>query len=85
MKVVAVAIKTINDGEVFTLPSPARHHTLIKHMRDSDIDKRPFERQGFVLEDGSFVDRKEAGKIAVESGQITHLSWPPKLYSEDLW
>lgn len=33
----------------------------------------------------SFVTRIEAAKIALDSLQITKLSYPPRLYSEDIW
>lgn len=38
--------------------------------------------QGFVTDTGKFVDRKEAGKIAFEAGQIDKLT--DFLQSEDL-
>lgn len=40
---------------------------------------------GFVNELGEFVDRLTAARIALESGQIEKLNWPPELYSEDLY
>lgn len=39
--------------------------------------------QGFLTSDGNFVNRKEAGKIAYEAGQIKKLT--ELLYSEDLY
>lgn len=41
--------------------------------------------QGFIDDKGNFLDRIEAGKHALECGQITELRWPPQLYSEDLY
>jgi len=41
--------------------------------------------QGFVTEDGEFVDRVKAAQIALECGQITKLKYSTtKLFSEDL-
>lgn len=42
--------------------------------------------QGFVTSSGRFVDREEAAKIALESGQIEELKYSKtKLFSEDLY
>lgn len=42
--------------------------------------------QGFLTSTGRFVDRKEAAKIALASGQIEKLNYSDKeLYSEDLY
>ena len=43
------------------------------------------EEQGFILQDETFVDREEAGRIALKAGQISKLNWGVQLYSEDLW
>lgn len=61
--------------------------------RHSDIINKLFgqkgERirgiQGFVTDDGRFLDRLEAAKEALETKQISELEHPPRLYSEDLW
>ena len=55
------------------------------------MDKKVFgERdvQGFLDEDGKFLNRKEAFTLATESGQIRRRPGGydgPELYSEDLW
>jgi len=42
--------------------------------------------QGFVTNEGRFVDRKKAYQIALLSGQIEPINGGPKiLLSEDLW
>lgn len=42
--------------------------------------------QGFITSTGRFVDREEAAKIALESGQINELKYSKnKLFSEDLY
>lgn len=73
--------------EVFEVPRPGRHHTVIALMaaRFGDGWYLTDDVQGFVLSDGRFVTRKEAARIALENGQTPALRWPPDLYSEDLW
>lgn len=42
--------------------------------------------QGFLTDTNRFVDRKEAAKIAIDSGQIDNLNNKKiRLYSEDLY
>lgn len=75
-------------GVVYSLESPARHHDVIRHMRTACgivETQGPDWEQGFVLNDGRFVQRSAAASIAVGNGQISELKWPPDLYSEDLW
>jgi hypothetical protein len=82
MKIVASAIRY--NGIVYT---GRRHHNVIHEMVTKYLIRKPTidNEQGFVLEDGTYVDRIEGARIAIESGQIRKLQWPPKLYSEDLW
>lgn len=86
--IVAAAIKL--GDRVFSLPPPARHHTILQHWPD-DLSPRNARLvtargiQGFVTRSGRFVEREEAGVIALAAKQIARLQWPPRLYSEDLW
>lgn len=76
------------EGKVYWVEPPGRHdRSNAKVLEENPEIKRlgGAEEQGFVLRDGTFVCRLAAAKIAVESGQIEKLSWPPDLYSEDLW
>lgn len=41
--------------------------------------------QGFLTEDGSFIRRKPAAILALQTGQVKTLDAPPSLFSEDLW
>jgi hypothetical protein len=41
--------------------------------------------QGFILEDGTYVDRKQAAQIALESGQVQKLGYNDSILSEELW
>jgi hypothetical protein len=85
MKVKQAAIRTA-EGVVHTLPRPSRHHDIAhKLYEERGHSLLEHDVQGFVLEDDTFVGRVEAGKHALESGQIKELMVPPNLYSEDLW
>jgi hypothetical protein len=83
MKIVAAAI--MHQGVLHTLPLPARHHDVIKVIWKLIGKMVTCEIQGFVTDEGKFVNRTEAGVIAIASGQLTALPHPPELYSEDLW
>lgn len=73
-------------GLVLSLPSPARHHSLMRPAVEN-LDLKPgFGIQGFLTSTGRFVNRKEAFFIANEANQITVKTGPAdELYSEDLW
>ncbi len=81
-RVVAAAIR--KDGKVWSLPPPARHDTVMVMMFDDHGVKAKDADQGFLLDDGTFADRDEAGRVAIEAGQIERLS-RLTLFSEDLW
>lgn len=81
MRITAAAIQ--HDGRVFT---GRRHCQIIRDIVKETHTKKVLGEQGFVLEDGSFVNREDAAFIALASGQITKLKFnPTKLFSEDLW
>lgn len=74
-----------HNGLPFTLPRPARHHTLIHAMAERG-DPIPIKgTQGFMTSDGRFVDRKVAARIARVAGQMIACHVPGTLFSEDLW
>lgn len=61
-----------------------RHGDAIKiAVEQTGIKPVQVDSQGFITEEGKFVDRQEAARIAFEAGQISQ----PKeeLYSEDLY
>lgn len=77
------------DGNIYSLPRPARHHDVGRHMIESG-HPRPFPggaAQGFILSDGRFAGREEAAGVALGAGQIKggQMVAPPNLYSEDIW
>jgi hypothetical protein len=89
LKIVSVAIK-LDNGIIHSLPKPCRHHHVIHAMNppdnivENDIIIARGE-QGFLTNEGTFVDRKEGASIALRNGQVLKLHAPPNLYSEDLW
>jgi len=70
------------DGEVYT---GRRHHNIIHDLAGRGFKTPIGGKQGFVTDAGRFVDRIEGAVIAIKSGQIQKLQWPPLLYSEDLY
>ena len=62
----------------------ARHHAEILHMYSKEIDH---ETDGFYTSYGRWVNRKEAAKIAIESGQIQkcHYFGGEELDSSDIF
>ncbi len=82
------AIKRKSDEKVWT---GHRHGDCIsKIMKDESMEWKAVTHdkfiQGFVTDDGQFVDRHEAFKIAKECGQIKAEPWAePTLMSEDLY
>ena len=77
----------LQNGTQYNLPAPKRHHHIFGVMHNDGVlpEDRYGCTQGFLTSTGRFVDRTEAGKIAIEAGQIKTLKWHPYLYSEDLW
>lgn len=79
MKIVEAAI--LEGGRVWT---GKRHHLIIRAIvADLGVDVIPVTgEQGFVTDDGRFVGREEAAKIAFDAGQVTERK--EYLFSEDL-
>lgn len=77
------AVRT-DAGVIYHLPRPHRHADVIAQMVRESNDPSDGEF-GFLLDDGRFVDRDEAARIALANEQCAKLSAPPYLYSEDLW
>jgi hypothetical protein len=66
-----------------------RHCFIGQQMLRDGVCEAPFpggKDQAFLTSEGKWVDRKEALKIARESGQcIRKCGDPNNLYSEELW
>lgn len=62
----------------------ARHHAEILHIWGKEVDHNT---DGFYTSYGRWVDRREAARIAIESGQIQkcHYFGGEKLDSSDLF
>lgn len=83
-RIVAAAI--FQDGNVWSVPPPGRHHDVFAHMRKSGIENKPGATQGFVTSTGRFVTRTRAMLIATKAEQIIKKTGPSHLlFSEDVW
>lgn len=84
-----VAIKF--KGKVYSLSEPYRHHHIIRYLSTTPgtqwsryLDNKHV--QGFVTNDGRFVNRKQAFTIAHKSEQtLIGPFFSEELYSENLW
>ena len=82
------AIQRKSDGRVWT---GKRHGDVIRKIMEEGNVKTVTHAdfiQGFVTNEGQFVDRKEAFKIALSCNQLLNKSDPwaaPTLMSEDLY
>lgn len=86
LTIAAAAIRT-DDGEIWSLPRPARHNDVIRLIREAGC-KLPVggDSQGFLLSNGKFARRKPSLSIAVRAGQILDgRIIGGVLTSEDLW
>ena len=90
--IIGSAVRDRGSGEVYWLPRPARHHSVIHSL----VKLRRWQtarngEQGFVTESGEFLDRRRGMLHAIQFEQLLN---PPELgrlgngeilYSEDLW
>ncbi len=89
VKITHVAVKT--PTEIWSMPKPNRHHDVLRLMSHHEVHAYGNEIQGFLDENGKFLDRKTAYVLACTTGQIDRSWHPPnsydgnELYSEDLW
>lgn len=86
LRVVAAACRV--NGFIYAIKPPARHHNVLHFIRNKRIFVGVGDlEQGFLVSDGTFVNRRRARDIAVDAGQMkaggqTHSA---DLFSEDLW
>jgi hypothetical protein len=76
------------DGQVVSLPRPARHHDVIQHMTRQGFTPEAIARseQGFTTDTLRFVRRKPALRIAWKADQLIKETAPAHgLFSEDVW
>jgi hypothetical protein len=85
-KITHVAIRF--QGVVYSLPEPNRHHDVIREIvQKTGVSHVDNDEQGFLDEDGRFLNRSQALLRALLTNQIKD---PNKirakmLFSEDLW
>lgn len=72
-------------GKIYELPKPARHPDIIKYIHEETGDLNIFGNQGFITDNGEFLDRKKGLEYAISSGQIKDAKKRGLLFSEDLW
>lgn len=76
----------MQDGNIYTVVRPGRHHDVMRQMFDMGIYATEGHVQGFYTNKGRFVDRREALVIAQERNQLIRKTAPAyELFSEDLW
>ena len=78
-KIVAPALREKKTGVIIEAPSKAWAHDQIEakeHIKDKNA------KRGFVTNEGEFVSRKKAAKIALKAGEIKKPV--KKLHSSDL-
>lgn len=69
----------------------SRHHLIIQddvaHQKKlGNTNKIDRSNQGFLLNTGQFLDRKQALELAISNGQITEKKYNQyNLFSEELW
>jgi hypothetical protein len=80
LKIIGPAI-VLTNGMILSTSKPHRHHDLINLVNDA----KSIKEQGFILSNGTFSNRKEAGAIAIANKQINKLNHPPNLFTEDLY
>lgn len=73
---------------IYALPKPNRHHDIFPLIEGTG--NYHTEIQGFLDDQGNFLDRREAFKHAVANMQLKRDPDPKlyqgiELYSEDLW
>lgn len=81
-RLVAAAIR--HDGRIYTGP---RHRLILGVMaRDGHTQVTARGEMGFVTSAGRFLDRAEAGQLALANGQAPHVeSSHGELSSEEVW
>lgn len=83
--IVGVAIKHRETGKVFAMGKPARHDTVINALRKQEKFDHAKGEQGFVTDQGIFLDRTQAMMHVVACAQPLKARGSSLLFSEDLW
>lgn len=70
------------DGEIFKLPKPSLHtdiYASFGHLIGRDAI------EGFVTDSGLFLNRKQAARHVIKTGQPTDSFDGATLFSQNLW
>jgi hypothetical protein len=81
-----IAAAILQGGKIYFCEAPCRHHHVI--WAKCQLDGKGFDSsqvQGFLTNDGRFLDRHEARVAVVATGQCPHPMHRSELFSEDLW
>lgn len=84
MRIVAAAIFYRN--MIISMPAPARHADILRELCQINQGAAVDGEQGFLSDDGTFWNRREAKRLVTEGCHKTignHCR--TKLFSEDLW
>jgi len=81
-RIVAAAIR-FGDVVCF-VERPGRHHHVINALSQAGHPEPVVGEEGFVTDDGRFVDRVEGRNIVLATGQAVP-AHEHELFSEDLW
>lgn len=87
MRIVSAAV--CYQGVIFSLPAPNRHHHILHAMNAMGLPNSSHKEQGFLTDEGQYIDRLGALEIAQaadqiipnETGILSHIG----LFTEDLW
>ncbi len=87
-----IAAAILQDGVIYTLAPPRRHHDIISWMKICVENgglgigyQQNADNQGFLDHRLGFVGRYHAARIAKMCNQIEKTKFGKELYSEDLW
>lgn len=71
---------------IYTKPKPARHMDVaILIFKEHPTFNYGMGVNGFLRDDGAFLDREAAGEHALQCGQVKELHMGNELYSEELY
>ncbi len=74
-------------GKVYSLPAPNRHHHILRMIFEETGEPMEENEQGFLDEEGNFLNRIEALAHALAHNQVLDPDniRAGRLFSEDLW
>lgn len=81
-----IAAAIMQGGKIYFCEAPCRHHHVI--WAKCQLDGKGFDDtqvQGFLTNDGRFLNRRDARTAVIATGQCPHPFHRSDLFSEDLW